>query len=283
MAAYMALTDAEKLEAVKRSKAQMASECAESETKLVEALDQRCAGALRQVRDPAHVEDVKNLARVAAIHYRHARAAAEPAEGDPVYGPLARRVVARARAAARRMASAAARAVVRARATTRSRIRPTLRFRGAWRLKRSARQRRVPARLARISAAGSDDGPGPEPPPSAGPRQGPRLRAGSGLSSVQRRGARARAVDPVGVSPQKLNAPRTRDEGVTAADLSSALRGDVGRCQPSRTPRDTCLRAAPSGDVREAAQGPEPARLARLHRELAIEIAADVFPAEVRR
>ncbi len=81
----------------------------ESEAKLVEALNDRCAGRDSvEGDDPAAVASLQRLAQTAWIHYCHARAAAAGAEADPLFGPLAKRAVRRAHHAARAIGRAAA-------------------------------------------------------------------------------------------------------------------------------------------------------------------------------
>ena len=95
--------------------ARKASNDAESEASLVEALSQRCADrAFVGGDDLAAVASLQRLAQTALIHYGHAGSAAAGAEDDDFFRPLAQRAVRRTHHAALAIRRAAARAVTRA-------------------------------------------------------------------------------------------------------------------------------------------------------------------------
>jgi hypothetical protein len=146
---------------------------AESEAKLVEALNDRCTdAAFVESGDPAAAASLQRMAQTAWIHYHHARAAAAGADGDAKFGPLADGAVTRAHRAAlaiRRAARrAATRAAIRARAAARDRSSVPARLRHARRPVGLRSRPRAPSarrvRVSAISAAGSrQEEPGPQP------------------------------------------------------------------------------------------------------------------------
>jgi len=157
---------------------------AESEAKLVEALNDRCTGAaFDEGGDPAVAASLQRLAQTAWIHYHHARAAAEGADGDPTFGALADGAVTRAHRAAlaikRAAGRAATRAALRARAAARNQLRVPARLTRVRRPVGLRSRPRAPSvrrvRVSAITSAGSGhEEPGPEP----GAHDGTRLAAG---------------------------------------------------------------------------------------------------------
>jgi hypothetical protein len=145
----------------------------ESEAKLVEALNERCAGrAFIEGDDLATLVSLQRLAQTAWIHYGHARSAAAGAEGDHFFGPLAQRAVRRAHQAALAIRRTAARAVTRAAiharhasragSTAPVRLRLVRRQAGLSSRLRAPARRRV--RVAAVAGVGSgSEEPGPEP------------------------------------------------------------------------------------------------------------------------
>lgn len=155
--------------------ARLALRDVEAEAQLVETLNERRTVVADGHDDaPAAAASLQRLARTAWMHKCRARAAATGAEWDPVVGPVAAGVVARADRAASAIARAAARAVtraaIRARNSARARLgapaRLTYRRRTASPPRhRAPRVRRV--RVSAVTSAGSgSDEPGPEPPGS---------------------------------------------------------------------------------------------------------------------
>ena len=160
---------------VHRYFARKALNAAESEAKLVEALNDRCAGRTLVEDNPTVAGGLQRLAQTAWIHYCHARAAAAGAEGDPCLGPLAHGAVGRAHRAALAIRRAAARAVtraaIRARQAARAGSRAPLSRRRVCRLAGRSPRLRAPARrrvrATAVASAGSGGGdPGPTPPHS---------------------------------------------------------------------------------------------------------------------
>lgn len=152
--------------------ARMALEDTEREAKFVESLNERRERVARaHDDDPAAVSGLHRLARTAWHHHRRACAVAAGAMWDPVVGPMAVRVVARAERAARAITRAAARAAtraaIRARNSARARIGVFTRLGHVRRpMSPSARPRAPHARRRRVSAVHSsgNDEPSPEPP-----------------------------------------------------------------------------------------------------------------------
>jgi hypothetical protein len=158
--------------------ARKALNAAESEAKLVEALNDRCADRTLVEDNPTVAASLQRLAQTAWIHYCHARAAAAGAEGDPVLGPLAHGAVGRAHRAAltirRTAARAVTRAAIRARQAARTGPSAPLSRRLVCRLAGRPSRLRAPARrrvrAAAVSSTGSgggDPGPAPSHSPSA--------------------------------------------------------------------------------------------------------------------
>jgi hypothetical protein len=183
---------------VQRYFARKAFNDAESEAKLVEALNDGCVSeAFIAGGDPAVAASLQRVAQTAWIHYHHARAAAEGADGDSIFGPLADRAVTRAHHAALAIKRAAGRAVTRAailaRTAARDRSRVPARLSqvrrpvGLRSRPRAPSARRV--RMSAITSAGSgNEEPGPEAAPS-----GTRLAAGRKRAHAHRPRRDARA------------------------------------------------------------------------------------------
>jgi hypothetical protein len=168
---------------VERYFARKAFDDAESEAKLVEALNDRCAGAAFVKRsDPAVAASLQRLAQTAWIHYHHARAAAEQAVGDPTFGVLAAGAVTRAHRAALAIRRAAGRAAtcsaLRARAAARDRLRVPARLTRVSRMVGLRSRPRTPSvRRVRVSATTSAGSGYGEPAPDPSPHRGTRLAA----------------------------------------------------------------------------------------------------------
>lgn len=170
---------------VERDFARKAFNDAESEAKLVEALNDRCAGAAFVKRsDLAVAASLQRLAQTAWIHYHHARAASERAMGDAAFSALAAGAVIRAHRAAlairRASGRAATRAALRARAAARDRLRVPARLTRVRRMVGLRSRPRTPSvRRVRVSATASAGSGSGEPDPEPSPPRGTRLAAGN--------------------------------------------------------------------------------------------------------
>jgi hypothetical protein len=158
--------------------ARKALNAAESEAKLVEALNDRWVDHDLVGDDPTVAAGLQHLAQTAWIHYGHARAAATGAKEDPVLGPLAHGAVGRAHRAALAIRRAAARAVTRAAIRARRAARtgssapssrhPVRRLAGrSPRLRVPARRRVRATAVASAGSGGGDPGPAPSNSPRA--------------------------------------------------------------------------------------------------------------------